>query len=216
MGKKFGTEHGSARKRDFEYAKLEMGINKFRLVGELLPRYCYWKKSGEMNMPVECLAFDREEEKFNNLERDWFKNYFPDETCVWSYAIQAIDLNSDEKKIVVFALKKKLYDQIQSLAEELGDPTDGEKGWDIIFEKKKTGPHAFNVEYTLKERAINPRALEADELELLENIKSIDEVLPRQTPEDQKAFIERTWINKEEKDIDEEAKKALEEEDTPF
>ena len=44
MAKSFTTAHGSAKKNNIEYAKLEMGRNEFRLVGELLPRYAYWKE----------------------------------------------------------------------------------------------------------------------------------------------------------------------------
>jgi hypothetical protein len=44
MGIKFGEESGSAKKKEFDYIKLEFGENRVRLVGNILPRYCYWKK----------------------------------------------------------------------------------------------------------------------------------------------------------------------------
>ena len=203
MGVAFNSANGSAKKSGLEYIKLELGENKFRMVGELLPRYAYWKKMGDHNIPVECLAFDREAERFKNVEKDWFKHYFPDQKCVWSYVIQVID--SKDGKLKLMGLKKKLFDQIQDLANDLGDPTDPVTGWDVIVDKKKTGPHIFNIEYKLKERAIDVRELTDDEKIEFEKVKPIDELLPRQDSEEQKAFIEQAWVNKEEENTDSEA-----------
>jgi len=91
MGLAFNSANGSAKKSGLEYIKLELGENTFRMVGEILPRYCYWKQMGDNHIPVECLAFDRDKERFTNVEKDWFRHYFPDQKCVWSYVIQVID-----------------------------------------------------------------------------------------------------------------------------
>lgn len=216
MGLAFSSAHGSAKKGDLDYIKLETGINTFRLVGEILPRYAYWKQYKGNSIPVECLSFDRAKEKFLNVETDWFAHYFPEEKCVWSYVIQVIDIKDGKLKLL--GLKKKLYDQIKSLAQEIGDPTDFTTGWDCVVEKVKTGPHIFNVEYKLKERSITVRALTEDELEKVKALKPIDEVLPRPKEEDQRKFIESAWVNtganSEEKMTDEE--KAAFEKDVPF
>ena len=203
MGLAFNTANGSAKKSGLDYIKLDIGENVFRMVGDLLPRYCYWKKLGDHSIPVECISFDRGQERFTNIEKDWFKHYFKDEKCVWSYVIQVIDMNDGKLKLM--GLKKKLFDQIQDLAKELGDPTDPVTGWDVVVDKKKTGPHAFNIEYKLKERSINVRALTDDELEEIKNIKSIDDLIPRPSAEEQQAFIEANWINQEEENTDNEA-----------
>ena len=203
MGVAFNSAHGSAKKSGLDYIKLEFGENTFRMVGQLLPRYAYWKKMGDNNIPIECLSFDREKERFTNIEKDWFRHYFPDQKCVWSYVIQVIDSKDGQLKLM--GLKKKLFDQIQDLAEDLGDPTDPVTGWDVIVDKKKTGPHIFNVEYKLKERAIKPRELTTEEKVEFEKVKPIDELIPRQDAEEQKAFIEQNWINKEEGNTDSEA-----------
>jgi len=203
MGLAFNTANGSAKKSGLEYIKLDLGETKFRMVGELLPRYCYWKKLGDHNIPVECISFDRKKERFTNVEKDWFKHYFPDEKCVWSYVIQVID--SKDGKLKLMGLKKKLFDQIQDLAGELGDPTDIVKGWDVVVEKKKTGPHIFNIEYKLKERAINVRELTDDEKDAIKDMKPIDELIPRQDADEQQAFIEQNWVNKTEENADNEA-----------
>ena len=109
MSVSFGNAHGSAKKNNLPYIKLEFGENEFRMVGDLLPRYAYWKvlKSGDnsFSIPVECLSFDREKEEFTNIEKDWFKYHFPTEKCVWSYVIQVLDKNGD---LMLCGLKKKL------------------------------------------------------------------------------------------------------------
>lgn len=129
MAKSFDETEGQAKKTGLEYIKFEFGENKMRMVGQLLPRYAYWKQLKDNNIPVECLSFDRDKEKFTNIEKDWFKHYFPkkpdgkDMTCVWSYVIQVID--PKDGKLKLCGLKKKLFDQIKDASKKhLGDPTD--------------------------------------------------------------------------------------------
>lgn len=213
MAIKFGDVNGEAKKSNVDYFKFEDGKNKFRIVGDVLPRYVYWKESpdGNKNLSVECLAFDRNAEKFTNVEKDYFAEYFPDAKCSWSYLVQVIDL--DDGKLKVLGLKKKLFQQILELANEhLGDPTDLKEGWDCVVNRKKTGPLAFNVEYTLDQLASKKRPLTAEEKEAVSDLKDIETMFPRPTPDEQKAFIEKVWINVEtEEDIPEEVK-----EDVPF
>ena len=204
----FSDAHGSAQKTGLEYVKLEFGENSFRLVGPLRPRYAYWKELKTNSIPVECLSFDPTVEKFTNIETDWFKHYFPAAKCVWSYVGTVID---KEGKLKLCGLKKKLFEQIIATSKRLGDPTDPENGWPVVFEKVKTGDNRFNVEYRLDAIACQERqgALTAEELELIADMKSIDEMIPRMTAEDQKAFIESAWINTEEQGADREAVNEL-------
>ena len=204
MGVGFSDAHGSAQKTGLEYVKLEFGINEFRIVGPLRPRYAYWKDLKSNIIPVECLSFDPVVEKFTNIETDWFKHFFPDARCVWSYVCTVIDSKGELK---LCGLKKKLFEQIQSAARTLDDPTDNEDGWPIIFEKKKTGPNKFNVEYLLDVLACKDqqRPLTEEELELVATLKPIDEMVPRMTADQQKAFIESAWLNIEEDNADKEA-----------
>ena len=211
MAKAFGEESGQAKKSELEYIKFEFGENKMRMVGGILPRYAYWKQLRDNSIPVECLSFDRDKERFTNIEKDWFKHYFPTKangenmTCSWSYIIQVIDLKDGKLKLC--GLKKKLYDAIKDLSKELGNPTDSENGWDVIFEKKKTGSNRFNVEYKLKERAIKNRPLTEDEKAIVAKLKVIDEVVHRPTSEEQRAFIESAWVDgaEEESNVDQDA-----------
>lgn len=208
MGVSFGSAHGSAKKNNLDYIKLEFGENEFRMVGDLLPRYAYWKQlssgGNTFSIPVECLSFNRDKEEFDNLEKDWFKHHFPDEKCVWSYVVQALDKDG---KLKMVGLKKKLFDQIQTAMESLGDPTDPETGWTIRLNKKKTGPNVYNVEYELLQLKLEKEPLTAAQKEILDaEMKPIDELIPRQTPEQQKAFIEQAWFGTEEEtNVDNEA-----------
>lgn len=208
MALKFSESKGSAIKNTVDSVAFEDGDNSIRIVGDILARYVYWVKGeNNKNIPMECLSFDRDQERFTNVEKDWVKEYFPDLKCGWSYATQAIQ----DGKIKVVNLKKKLWQQILVAAEDLGDPTDPETGWDIKFKKVKTGPLAYNVEYSLQVLKCKPRPLTEEEREILKDLKSMDEVMPRPTPEMQKEFLDRirgggTSTANTDEDIEEEFK----------
>lgn len=207
MALKFGDSKGAAQKSEINAFSFKDGENRMRIVGDILARYVYWVKGeNNKNIPMECLAFNRDEERFDNAEKDWVRDYYPDLKCGWSYATQCID--GGEVKVV--NLKRKLWDQVITTAKDLGDPTDWDKGWDIVFERKKTGPHIFNVEYQLRPFACKERALTEEEREVLKDLKSMDEVMPRPTPEQQKEFLDRlrSAANK----VEEHDEEALEEE----
>ena len=55
----------------------------------------------------------------------------------------------------------------------------------------KTGPLPYNVEYQLQALKCKPRALGEDELALIADLKSMDEVMPRPTPDAQKELLDR-------------------------
>lgn len=212
MAKGFADTAGAAKKGG-EYYKWIDGDQTIRLVGDIVPRYCYWKQSTDgKNTSVECLGFDRDLEKFTNIEKDWFQHYFPDIKCSWSYVGRAIN-PEDHSKTILIPLKKKMYQQIQEVAKELGDPTDPTKGWDCIINRKKTGSHNYNVEYTLKQLKCKNRALDDEELAAIENMEPIDNLVLRQSPEEQKAFIEKVFFSDPENtETDDEAVSELEDE----
>ena len=189
MALAFGKAKGSAKKGSIDQYQYKMGDNSVRMVGDLLPRYIYWVEGyNNKNIPFECLSFNRETETFDNKEKDWVSHYFPDLKCGWAYSIQCID--PTDGKVKVLNLKKKLMEQIMVAAEDLGDPTDVETGYSIHFKRVKTGPMAYNVEYQLQPLKCKPTPLTEEELALVAEAPSIDEVLPRPTPEAQKTAIE--------------------------
>jgi hypothetical protein len=197
MALSFNNQTGGAQKSSINSFQYKDGDNKMRIVGDILARYVYWI-TGEngKNIPMECLSFDRNSERFNNVEKDWVREYYPDLKCGWSYATQCID----NGQIKVVNLKKKLWEQIITAAEDLGDPTDTETGWDICFKRVKTGPLPYNVEYQLQALKCKPRALTEDELTAIAELKSMDDVMSRPTPDAQKELLDRVRNHGEETD----------------
>ena len=183
MALAFSNTKGKAVKSSVDSFEYKDGDNTVRLFGGVLPRYVYWLKgTNNKDIPVECLAFDREEERFNNKEVDHVQSFFPDAKCSWSYSVNCIDPKDGKAKVL--NLKKKLFEQIITAAEDLGDPTDPDTGWDVVFKRVKTGPLPFNVEYQLKALACKPRKLSEAERAVIAADKNIDEKYPRATPED--------------------------------
>jgi len=176
-----------------------------------LPRYIYWTKgTNNKDIPIECLAFSREKEKFDNLEKDHVPDYYPDLKCSWSYSINCID--PKDGRVKALNLKKKLFEQILTAAEDLGDPTDYDTGWDVVFKRNKTGPLAFNVEYTLQVLRCKPRALSDSERAAADSAQNIDEKFPRPTADEVKALLEKiTTASAEDDDLDESQAEAIKE-----
>lgn len=220
MALKFNQVAGEAKKSDVNYYKFEDGENRFRMVGDVLPRYVYWLKSPDnKTLAIECLSFDRELERFTNIEKDWVTDFKPDEKCSWSYLVQVVDLDEKDptKRVKVLGLKKKLFQQIIELAEKhYGDPTDPETGWDCVVNRKKTGPLPFNVEYTLDQLSSKPRELDDEEKEAIKDLKGIDELFPRPKPEEQKAFLDKVFLGEKEDDGNTDNEAVKEFEDVPY
>jgi hypothetical protein len=195
MAISFKNTKGKAQSNKVEAFEYKDGENVVRLVGGVLPRYIYWLKgSNNKDIPVECLAFDREAEKFNNLQKDHVPSFFPDLKCSWSYTVNCID--PKDGKVKALNLKKKLFEQILSTAEDLGlDPTDYDEGFDIVFNRTKTGPLAFNISYDLKPLKCKKRALTEAEREVADAAKTIDEKYPRPTEAEVLATLEKIVNN---------------------
>lgn len=184
----FNKTKGAAQKSSINSFSYRDGDNQVRLVGDILARYVYWiQGENGKNIPFECLSFDRNEEKFNNKEKDWVREFYPDLKCGWSYAMQCVD----NGQVKVINLKKKLFEQVLTAAEDLGDPTDPATGWDICFKRVKTGPLPYNVEYQLQALKCKPRALTEAEAAAVVDLRSMDEVMPRPTPDAQKELLDR-------------------------
>ena len=67
-------KQNTGQRREIERMTMNIGDNKLRLIGDVLPRYCYWVTTTEgRKMPVECLEFSRETESFDNSAANPFK-----------------------------------------------------------------------------------------------------------------------------------------------
>jgi hypothetical protein len=186
----FKNTKGKAQSNKVDAFEYKDGDNTVRLIGGVLPRYVYWLKgTNNKDIPVECLAFSRDKEKFDNLEKDAVNEYFPEAKCSCSYTINCID--PKDGKVKALNLKKKLFEQIISTAEVLGDPTDPDTGWDVVFKRTKTGPLAFNVSYDLQQLKCKVRPLTEDERAAADAAKPIDEKYPRATEAEVRALLEK-------------------------
>jgi hypothetical protein len=196
MAISFKNTKGKAISNKVEAFEYKDGENTVRLIGGVLPRYIYWLKgANNKDIPVECLAFSRDKEKFDNVEKDHVPQFFPDLKCSWSYTVNCID--PKDGKVKALNLKKKLFEQIVSAAEDLGDPTDPDTGWDVVFKRTKTGPLAFNISYDLSVLRCKSRALTDDERAAVAASKSIDEKYPRPTEAEVLALLEKITTNTE-------------------
>jgi hypothetical protein len=190
MAVSFKNTKGKAQSNKVETYEYKDGENVLRLVGGILPRYVYWVKgSNNKDIPIECLSFDRSQEKFNNLEVDHVQKFFPDVKCGWSYVANCIDIKNS--KVVAINLKKKMFESIVQAAEDLGDPTDPDTGWDIVFKRVKTGPLAFNVDYQLQVLRCKPRPLTEEERAMVASAKVNDEKYPRPTSDEVLALLNK-------------------------
>lgn len=207
MAISFKNTKGKAQSNKVEAYEYKDGENSVRLIGGLLPRYIYWiKGTNNKDIPVECLAFSREKEKFDNLEVDHVPKFFPELKCTWSYTVNCID--PKDGKVKALNLKKKLFEQIMTAAEDLGDPTDYDAGWDVVFKRVKTGPLPFNVEYQLQVLRCKSRPLSDAERELVTTSKAIDEKYPRPTAEEVLALLIKVTTNSDDEAADEGASES--------
>jgi hypothetical protein len=210
MAIKFGNISGKAKKSSAEAYTYKDGNNVVRMIGNILPRYVYWVTTADgKRVPMECVGFDRDKEQFTNIEKDWVRHYHPDMKCSWAYAAQCID--PDDGKVKVLNLKKKLFEAIMIAAEDLGDPTDPDTGWDLAFKKQKTGPLPFNVEYTLQVLKCKNRELTEVEREAIKDLQDIDSVIPRSSSDQQKEFIESRVLDNSSSDVPDEVAEEVSE-----
>jgi len=181
---------GNQSKREIERVALGMGDTKIRLIGDVMPRYCYWvvTKDGK-KMPVECLQFDRETETFNATVKDPFKEIDPDvyaDKPQFAYVCNVLDRK--DNKVKLLDLRSTIYAQIVEYASnpEYGSPADSENGYDLTVKKEKTGPLPQNVKYTIiPARSSKPLTTEEREVELYD----LSKIFKRQSYDEQKKWL---------------------------
>jgi hypothetical protein len=181
---------GSNQRKEIERITLGIGDTRIRLIGDVMPRYCYWVVTKEgKKMPIECLQFDKESETFDNRIKDPFKEIDADvysEKPQFAYVCNVID--RADGKIKLFDLRSTIYSQIVDYArnEDYGSPADPVSGYDLTIKKEKTGPLPQNVKYTVIP-ARNSKALTTEELEL--ELFDLSKIYKRQTYDEQKEWL---------------------------
>ena len=100
-----GSAGTGAQRRELQLLNLDIGDNKLRLIGDVLPRYVYWTTTNEgKKMPVECLRFDRQTEQFDDKQPDPFKEL---DESIWSdkpqfaYVCNVIDRRDNQIKFEI-------------------------------------------------------------------------------------------------------------------
>lgn len=180
---------GKAQKGAATY-EYKNGENRIRLVGGVLPKYVYWVKSHNgKDIPIECLGFDRDKERFTNKEEDLVPASFPGKKCQWNYSMVCIDRTTNEPYVI--HLKKKLFEQILSAQEDLGTVTDPDTGWEVVFKRTKTGPLPINISYELSVLRCKVSPLTDEDKAKLEEFGDIDSHFPRPTVEQVATLIDR-------------------------
>lgn len=216
----FGDFNGGAKKSDVTYMKMADGDSTFRILPKsFLPSYTYWVVGANgKELPFECLQFDRNNERFDNSRPCPIKTLgLKDKTgkdlrCSWSY--KCLVINKATGKVEVLQMKKGIIEDIKSVAGQLEiDPTDVDTGTWFTVTRKKTGPLPMNVEYTLQQLKCRSTPLTAEEKALIAESKSIDEMFPVETYEQQMARLKTHLEGKKDdestNDLDDSAQEAI-------
>lgn len=211
MAVDLGKTKGKAQKGVASY-EYKMGENAIRLVGGVLPKYVYWVKShNNKDIPIECLGFDRDKEKFTNKEEDLVPESFPGKKCQWNYSMVCIDRSTGEPCVI--HLKKKLFEQILNAQEDLGPVTDPEKGWTVVFKKVKSGPLPINIGYELQVLRCKPSPLTEEEKTMIAEFGDIDSHFPRPTVDQVRTLIHRVLHGDENSSTEEQTEEGSSEEE---
>jgi len=183
-------------RKDIERLKIAKDASAtVRLIGNVLPRYVYWVTTSEgKRIPVECLEFDRGDEKFDPNAKNPF-NEIPEnifgEKAQFAYVCNVIDRSDNTIKLL--DLKRTMYTQIKDFVNnpEYGSPADETKGYDITIKKEGTGPKPQNVKYScMPGRSSTPLTPKEKELELYD----LNKIFSRQTYDDQKQWLVQNTV----------------------
>jgi len=204
----WGQATGAAKTSEVTYMKLTNGDTQFRIISNVLARMDYWvpNKDGK-NRPFECLRFDRMAEKFiagavDPVSELGLMEADPDNKgqmrkmrCKRAYKCMVI--NRKTGKVEAMDLKKSIFDGILATMTELGvsDPTS------IDFVVTRSGDKWYEVSYKINEIKTfklngSPEVAElhAQDQELINSTKSLDELFPRMTADEQRKEIQ-AWIS---------------------
>jgi hypothetical protein len=188
MAIQFNKLNGGAKKSSITYMKLVDGENVFRILPDsVICMYTYWVKGANgKDLPFEALQFDRETEKFDNSRPCPISDMRLKDAkgepvrCQWSYKCRVITTATGN--VEVLQLKKGILTEIIAVAQELEvDPTDLDTGIWFTVNRVKTGPLAYNVEYSLRQLKCKSTALAQGDLEKLAGLKSMEELFPIET-----------------------------------
>ena len=134
MALTFNKAKGAAQKSSINTFVPQDGDNNVRLVGDVLARYVYWiEGENGKNIPLECLSFDRDEERFNNQEKDSLRLILCE--IVTAFSINSLDGNFVLKIYDIFLdftidliyLLSKYYNNVYITKPHTSRPANSEK-----------------------------------------------------------------------------------------
>ncbi len=202
----WGEATGGAKSSAVNYMKFKNGDQQVRIVSGVLARYDYWVPNKEGKpVPFENLAFDRLEERFikgaeNPVDELGLMEKDPENKGKMrrmrsKRAYKCMVINRETGKLEAMDLKKTIFDGIINTMRDLGvtDPTT------IDFVIKRTGDQWYEVKYEInqiKTMKLQDKAsdLHANDAELIETMKPMDELFPRVTPSEQRKSL-AAWMN---------------------
>lgn len=211
----WGETKGEAAKNGLPFMKFQKE-NQFRIISGVIPRYVYWVNNAEGKpRTFECLAFDRQQERFNNSVKDPVREMGLTQKgegkdagkmvplkCKRAYI--ALAINRETGQVEAIDLKKSIFDGIISTASELEmNPGEFIQTKDIFVQK--TGSTWSDTKYIVQSikcsKYTRTPEQDAEDQKLIDACDSIDSLYPRPTYDEVKQGLE-AWLsgNSAEKD----------------
>lgn len=204
--KDFGNTKGAGSSFQKPYT-MQTGINKFRIIpGTLLPYYSYWVEhpteradTGQLKQaPFEDLQFNRDTEEFDTSKPCPVKEAgVTGKTSKgdakrrgkWGYKCLVLD---DNNKVLPYTWTVKLFDQVSTLAKDMKyNITDIDEGTWLTVERVQGSKGKFDVSYNLKSHLAVSEPLTDEQKEIIAASKSITEMYPVETYEEQKERLDK-------------------------
>lgn len=213
----FLNTKGEAQLNNVAFSKFGMGSTQVRLIGDILPGYCYWlKNSSGKDKKVDNLAFNPSTERWDSGQADVVKEFgFTEknekgETVPMkskrNYQIQII--NRASGKLEVMSLSKSMFDSIVAYCRDTGVSDVG--SLELFIEKTGDQARWSSIRYNLnqvKTMQFNSQPAKVEEArakdeELLKDLKDIREIFPRVSPDELRTQIQNFLDAKPEAKVD--------------
>lgn len=213
----FLNTKGEAQLNNVAFSKFGMGSTQVRLIGDILPGYCYWlKNSSGKDKKVDNLAFNPSTERWDSGQADVVKEFgFTEknekgETVPMkskrNYQIQII--NRASGKLEVMSLSKSMFDSIVAYCRDTGVSDVG--SLELFIEKTGDQARWSSIRYNLnqvKTMQFNSQPAKVEEArakdeELLKDLKDIREIFPRVSPDELRTQIQNFLDAKPETKVD--------------
>lgn len=213
----FLNTKGEAQLNNVAFSKFGMGSTQVRLIGDILPGYCYWlKNSSGKDKKVDNLAFNPSTERWDSGQADVVKEFgFTEknekgETVPMkskrNYQIQII--NRASGKLEVMSLSKGMFDSIVAYCRDTGVTDVG--SLELFIDKTGDQARWSSIRYNLnqvKTMQFNSQPAKVEEArakdeELLKDLKDIREIFPRVSPDELRTQIQNFLDAKPETKVD--------------